>query len=150
MRETTDSEDKRKHLEMIQNVINRMASNSFLFKGWSITIIAAISAFAAKDSSKALMVIPVVSTLLFWAVDAYYLMLERAFRKLYEEIADKSYKKIDFSMTPAKDHISFVAWLKVLKRPVLILFYGVVLIMLGVLICVLNGITVEVIFHHGS
>jgi hypothetical protein len=74
---------------MIQGVINRMASNQFLFKGWSITIIAGIAAFSAKDNNPALMAIPVVATLLFWAVDAYYLMLERAFRSLYDDVTGR-------------------------------------------------------------
>lgn len=42
MREKTTSDDKRKHLEFIQDVINRLSSNTFLFKGWSITIIVAV------------------------------------------------------------------------------------------------------------
>ena len=37
-------EVKLKHLEMIQAVITRMAKNSFLLKGWSITLTAAIFA----------------------------------------------------------------------------------------------------------
>ena len=35
-------EAKIKYLEMIQNVINRMAKNSFLLKGWSITLLTGI------------------------------------------------------------------------------------------------------------
>ena len=33
-------ENKRAHLEMIQAVITRMAGNSFLIKGWSVTLVA--------------------------------------------------------------------------------------------------------------
>lgn len=146
----TAPEDKRKHLEMIQAVIERMGSNSFLFKGWSITIIAAVAAFAGGDNNSILMLIPVVSTLLFWAIDAYYLMLERAFRKLYEKVAVTNPKDINFSMTPAKEHIGFVNWLKTLKTTVLSLFYGVVLVLLIFLIFVLNNISMEVILHYGS
>lgn len=36
------TDQKIKNLEMIQQVINRMANNSFTLKGWSITIIAGI------------------------------------------------------------------------------------------------------------
>jgi hypothetical protein len=43
-------EKKLKHLEFIQGVISRMASNLFLLKGWTITLIAALFALAAKDS----------------------------------------------------------------------------------------------------
>lgn len=144
------AEDKRKHLEMIQAVISRMGSNSFLFKGWSITIIAAVSAFASKDSDHKLMLIPVVSTLLFWAIDAYYLMNERAFRKLYEKVAATDPKDIDFAMNPAKEYIGFRNWLKTLKTTILSLFYGVVLILLIFLIFSINNISLEVLIHYGA
>lgn len=145
----TDGEDKRKHLEFIQGVINRMASNSFLFKGWSITIIAGISAFAAKDSNSALMIVPIVSTLLFWGVDAYYLMLERAFRDLYNTVASKPASTVDYSMRPRG--ISASAWAKVLLgRPVLVLFYSTVLVMLVLLAFAINNYGLEVRIIHGS
>ena len=37
-------EKKLKHLEFIQNAINRMASNSFIIKGWCITLIVGLFA----------------------------------------------------------------------------------------------------------
>ena len=36
--------EKMKHLEMILDVVNRMASNSFALKGWAITLVAGIFA----------------------------------------------------------------------------------------------------------
>ena len=33
-------ENKIKHLEIIQGVINRMAGNSFALKGWAVTLVA--------------------------------------------------------------------------------------------------------------
>lgn len=146
---TTD-EDKRKHLEFIQGVINRMASNSFLFKGWSITIIAGIAAFSAKDSRPVLMIVPIVATLLFWGVDAYYLMLERAFRNIYKDVAAKPATNIDYSLIPNAQDIKPVAWIKTLGRPILYIFYGIVLIMLVILALVLNKYGVEVKITHGS
>ena len=143
-------EDKRKHLEMIQAVIARMGSNSFLFKGWSVTIIAAVAALAGGDTNPVLMLIPVVSTLLFWAVDAYYLMLERAFRKLYEKVTVTNPASIDYNMTPDREFLGFRNWLKTLKTTVLSLFYGVILILLIFLIFVLNNINVEVIINYGT
>ena len=43
-------EAKLKHLEFIQAAIARMATNSFLFKGWAMTIAVGIAAFAAADT----------------------------------------------------------------------------------------------------
>lgn len=34
-----NGENKRLHIQMIEDVINRMSSNSFLIKGWSLTIL---------------------------------------------------------------------------------------------------------------
>lgn len=146
----TNGDDKRKHLEIIQGVINRMSSNSFLFKGWSITIIAGISAFAAKDSNAALMIIPIVSSILFWGIDAYYLMLERAYRNLYKHVALKDSNDIDYSMAVSSDDKKFTRWLATLWRPVLWVFYCTVLIMLIILTLVLNNITLEVTINHGA
>ena len=44
-------EQKMKHLEFIQNVITRMNSNSFLIKGWAITLVSALFALAANGSN---------------------------------------------------------------------------------------------------
>ena len=35
-------DEKIKHLEFIQSIISRMANNSFIIKGWSITVLTAI------------------------------------------------------------------------------------------------------------
>src|SRR6266850_91700 len=92
-------EAKLKHLEFIQAVISRMATNSFLFKGWAITIAAALSAFAAINTRVALLTIAIVSTVMFWGLDGYYLWLERGFVNLHVEVAAKPEADIDFSMT---------------------------------------------------
>lgn len=130
-------ESKLKHLEMIQGVINRMASNSFVFKGWSITIIAGLTAFATKDTNLKLIAVSVVATVIFWLVDAYYLMLERAFRELYKNVASKKPRDIDFLMNAPG--IGFSNWLKTLFRPILYLFYGSVLVLLYLTFLMLRG-----------
>ena len=45
------SETKIRYLELIQNVITRMANNSFMLKGWAITLVAAIFAYGAVKRS---------------------------------------------------------------------------------------------------
>jgi hypothetical protein len=71
------------HLKMIQAVIGRLAGNSFLLKGWSVTLAAALSAFARVDSDRSLAWISAGVVVVFAGLDAYYLALERAFRGLY-------------------------------------------------------------------
>src|SRR5450759_86954 len=122
-----DMEAKLQHLQFIQAAIARMATNSFLFKGWSITIASGLAAFAAVESRTALLVLVLVSTALFWGLDGYYLWLERCFIKLYEKVAARPEGEIDFSMTPDKTDAAR-QWLKTCWRPHLWLFYGVIIV----------------------
>jgi hypothetical protein len=80
-------EAKLEHLKMIQGVIARMASNSFLLRGWTVTLVAALFAFAAKDAERSLVIIAWIPLLVFAGLDAYYLRQERLFRKLYDQMA---------------------------------------------------------------
>jgi hypothetical protein len=132
-------EAKLKHLEMIQAIINRMASNSFVFKGWSVTIIAGLSAFATKDSNKKLLLIAFFATLLFWAVDAFYLSLERCYRQLYCEVAQKDKDAIDFSMM-LPDRSKLKAWISAMFAPILLIFYGMAsVLIIGTVILIKLG-----------
>ena len=64
-------ESKLKHLEMIQAVVNRMANNSFLLKGWSVTLVSALLALAAANSDRRFVFVAVLPLLMFWLLDAY-------------------------------------------------------------------------------
>jgi hypothetical protein len=130
-------EAKLKHLEFIEAVISRMSTNSFLFKGWAITIAAALSGFAAVESKWGLLLIAVVSTLMFWALDGYYLWLERCFVKLYGFVAAKSETEIDFSMAIDKSN-KWRGWIKTCARPHLWLFYGSMLTVDLLAICLIR------------
>ena len=78
--------NKMKHLEMIQDVIKRMASNSFMLKGWAVTLVAGIFALSSKDSNLLFSLISYIPIIIFWGLDSYYLMQERRFRALYDFI----------------------------------------------------------------
>ena len=67
-------EKKMQHLQMIQDVITRMASNSFMLKGWAVTLIAGIFALASKDTNKLYFIIVYIPVIAFWALDSYYLL----------------------------------------------------------------------------
>ena len=85
---------KLKHLEFIQNAINRMANNSFIIKGWCITLaVALIALLEKKDINKCYIVFSFLPLLFFWFLDAFYLKTERQYRRLYTDISKK-----DFSM----------------------------------------------------
>lgn len=94
----SDISNKHKHLEFIQASIGRMSGNLFLLKGWSVTLIAALFALAAKDTNKAYIVVAYFPLFIFWFLDAYFLAMERRFRSLYEHVRCLKEEDIDFSM----------------------------------------------------
>lgn len=96
------NENKIKHLEFIQNVITRMNSNSFMIKGWCVTLVAALFALAAKDSEVKFAVIAYFIIPIFWILDGFFLATEKAFRKMYNQVRVKDENEIDFNMTPEK------------------------------------------------
>jgi len=81
------TEEKLKHLEIIQGVINRLANNSFLIKGWTITISLAGFGLFANNNKPVFLVFVSFADVIFWFLDAYYLRQERLFRELYEDVA---------------------------------------------------------------
>ena len=90
-------ENKRCHLNMIQQTITRMGNSSFSLKGWSVGIMIAIYAFAGQSEHKAV-VVTLIPLIVFWFLDAYYLMSERKFRELYNDVRLKKEEDIDFDM----------------------------------------------------
>lgn len=92
------NENKLKHLEFIQNNITRMSTNSFLIKGWSITLISALFALAQKEANKDYVLLTYFAIPLFWYLNGFFLLQERKFRELYDDVRQKNEKDIDFSM----------------------------------------------------
>ena len=89
------------HLEMIQAVITRMASNSFALKGWAVTLVAGLFALSGKDANQFYYLVTYIPIVVFWYLDAYYLCQERMYRNLYEKVRKLDEDKIDFSMNAA-------------------------------------------------
>lgn len=92
-------ENKRKHLEFIQAIIERMARNSFFLKGWSLTLVTGIFAFIYKEESESLFfLIAIFPIVIFWILDGYFLSQERLFRALYGKVSKAKEEDIDYSM----------------------------------------------------
>lgn len=78
-----------KELDLLQGCINRMAHNSFLLKGWLITLLSAVFAIINKDANALNVFIGcILPTIIFWGLDAYFLQLERIYRKRYEWVLE--------------------------------------------------------------
>jgi len=70
-------------LKIVQDIIKRMALNSFLIKGWTITLVVATLLLKGGKFQAFIAFIPI---LVFWYLDAYFLWLERLYRRLYDWI----------------------------------------------------------------
>jgi hypothetical protein len=93
------------HLGILQNVIQRMASNSSACKAWCVTLVSAVLVIVADKGKPDYAYIAFLPTVVFAALDAYYLALEKAFRNTYNDfiskLHSKSLTKNDlFSVTP--------------------------------------------------
>lgn len=121
-------EAKIKHLELIQGVINRLASNSFSVKGWSVTLVAALFALAAKDSNPSYVYVAYLPVLTFWGLDGYFLLLERLYRRLYDDVRAIDPAAIDFSMHAGRGGLP--SWLGATFLSPISLFHVVLLISL--------------------
>lgn len=121
----TDTPNKHKHLEFIQTSINRMSGNLFLLKGWSITLIAALFALAAKDTDKAYILIAYFPLFIFWALDGYFLSQERRFRALYEHVRKLKEEDIDFSMDTGTFRTDpRTTWMSAMRSRTLVIYYA--------------------------
>lgn len=82
------SETKIRHIEAVQAVITRMASNCFALKAMAGTLTAAVLAYAGGTATPSPMiaVAGLVPVVVFWLLDAQYLRLEKLFRKLHDGI----------------------------------------------------------------
>ena len=80
--------EKIKHLELIQNVISRMNSNSFQIKIWSIIVVSILLAIYTATKNNYFFLVGIFPIVIFWLLDAYYLNQERKYRGLYNDVAD--------------------------------------------------------------
>jgi hypothetical protein len=134
-----------KHMKMIQAVVARLAGNSFLIKGWALTLTGALLGLAVNQSDAGLAATALVPILVFWILDTYYLRAERLFRALYDRVRSGADTVEPFFMGATSD--AFVArvpadiasWRRTSWRPTLSGFYAL-LIAATVLVVVIVGL----------
>lgn len=125
---------KVKHLEIIQGIITRMAQNSFMIKGWTLSLIIATYAFI---SSNILYITLVLCTIiLFSSLDAYYLYLEKEYRSLYDIVRLKDEEQIDFCVRIDYEKGWVKKYFKCLFNKTIVLFY-LALIIVNVVVFIL-------------
>lgn len=129
--------NKIKFLEIIQSVISRMAKNSFAIKGWSITLVTALLALAAKDKARAFIIVAYFPAITFWILDGYFLWQERLFRKLYDANRIKTEESIDFSMDTSSFLTQVESWQNICLSKTLRIFHGTIIITITIAIIII-------------
>ena len=93
-------EDRRKHLDYIQAVVTRQSAASSSAKGWLLPVTTAAFGFALTQHLWPLALLGVIAVVLFAYLDANYLRSEKAFRKLYNTVAQAERMVPRFTLDP--------------------------------------------------
>ena len=136
----TNEEKIIKHLEMVQGVVNRLAHDSFLIKGWSMAILAAALLFISRIENQPpyLILFFLIPVFGFWILDGYFLWQERTFRGIYNEVRKQD--DTDFGMNvPGQAGKPGISWFSAFFSRTLVIFYlieiGFVITVFLVLLC---------------
>ena len=121
-----------KHLEMIQAVVTRMASNSFQVKTWCVALVTALLGLASKEA-RGIVFIAYFPVLSFWWLDAFFLHQERLFRALFNQVRQQTPGiETDFSLD-TRPHLAEVDQRgAVMRSHTLRLFYLLLLLVVTV------------------
>ena len=133
-------ENKRKHLEFIQGVINRLSTNSFLLKGWSVVLVSALFALSTPNSDTSFVFLAYFPAIIFWGLDAYFLWQEKLYRYLYNHVREQKEEAINFSMdtTPFRTEDDAPSWFGAFFSTTLIPFHGVLIAAILMVIVIQN------------
>lgn len=137
-------ENKVKHLEMIESIIERMPKNSFQLKAWAVTLVTIVGALGAKDRDKRFLLITFIPIIGFWILDSYYIQQERRYKILYQRVCENLEEIKEFSLdtnsiaynSTEKKRISFIKCFLSISE---ISFYGILAISILMLVAVLKG-----------
>lgn len=128
-------EKKLKHLEMIQDVISRMAGNLFFLRGWTITLLAALLAIFSQNINTDYVVYLLILIFIFWVLDGYFLSQEKLFRDLYNHVRTLNEDQIDFSMdTTEFKKLKKNTIIYAMFSPTLLIFYVPLFVMATIII----------------
>ena len=120
-------ENVHKHLDFLQLTITRMGANSFLIKGWTVTLVSALFVLSADNSERLFSLLALIPAVLFWGLDGYFLWQERRFRIVYDLVRLKDDADIDYAMHDPAVEEQDKGWLAATFSRTLLTFHGVLI-----------------------
>ena len=141
-----------KEIDIIQGIINRMASNSFMIKGWAITLVVATLLLKGNNYQTLIAFVPLLA---FWILDTFFLQTERKYRKLHKWVIKNRLKTSEFILDMDTNRLQrdknydneykVDSKIKIAFSITLITFYGSILIILIVYVFILYLISKGII-----
>jgi len=128
-----------KEIDLIQECIKRMANNSFLIKGWTVTLIAVVLALAKdKVDFFYICLILLVPVLGFWYLDTFFLRTERMYRKMYEWVIKNRPTSDErmYDLNPKNYETEVDSTLSVMFSKTLRIFFGLPTLVLLIIILI--------------
>jgi hypothetical protein len=130
-----------REFELIQDVIERQANNSFRIKGWTVTLVVVALIFRTNDFQLFGAFIPLIG---FWGLDAYFLQQEKQYRMLYDWVRENrpenDDRRFDLDASRFEDCVRGVPGM--MRSPTLLAFYGsigVLLALYSIVVFSVNG-----------
>lgn len=120
-----------KEIDLIQACIARMTQNSFLIKGWAVTLIVGSLLLKGRALEGFIAFIPLIS---FWILDAYFLQQERLYRKLYDWVVKNRLKTSEhlYELSTARFNGEVQSIPRTMVSITLGVFYGSIAILLAI------------------
>jgi hypothetical protein len=108
-------------------------------KGWSVVLVSALFALAAKDANSVFVYLSYFPAFAFWGLDGYFLWQERLFRALYDQVRITSVDQVDFNMNTSTMLDRVPDWSSTFLSKTLLAFHGtiiltIILVMLAMLV----------------
>lgn len=134
----SDHENLHKELDLVQDCIKRMASNSFLIKGWTLTLLTVIVTLSKDVGLTKLCMILLVPTICFWYLNAYFLRAECRYRMLYGWVLANrpTTNEHQYDLNPSRFDKDVSGELDFMFSKTLAVFYGIPLLALSIISCV--------------
>jgi len=120
-------EEIHKEIDLIQACISRMAQNSFMIKGWFVSLYAVILALLPEKVDILFVCSALVAiNLIFWYLDGFFLRTEKVYRKIYDWVLEerpKNNRELLYQFNPFSfngiveetESIGKVMWSKTLR-----------------------------------
>lgn len=131
-----DNEVIHKEIDLIQSCISRMANNSFLLKGWTVSLVAVALVLVKEIDRHLLELILLIAVICFWYLDAFFLRTEKLYREIYKWVLQNRDQTSDYlyDLNPHRFKDNVKPEFCIMFSKTLLVFYGLPCVFLVVAI----------------